>query len=357
MATKALRVGIIGVGGIAQECHLDAWKQLEAEGRVELTTACDLINDRVKMVAEKWAIPKIYTSAKRMLNNGEFDIIDVCTQNRGHAPLTIAALQAGAHVIVEKPMAMSAKECQAMIAAAKKADRKLMTAQHMRFEARSVQIKNAVQKGNLGEIYYANATMLRRRGIPGWGKFHIKRESLGGPLIDIGVHVMDLAIWLMGCPKPIAASGKVYRKFGDRKDLCNGEWGQPYPLKEFDVEDFAAAFVRFENNITMNLQCSWAANIPEEDRFEIAVLGDKAGASIRPPEKPGLHGYEKGALTSTTYDWLAEIEGHHAEIRHFTECIEKDEPVLVQPEESLRLQKIIDAIYESSKKNKEIRIR
>ena len=356
MVTKPLRVGVIGVGGIAQECHLDAWKKLEAEGRVELAGVCDLIKDRVQMVAEKWQAGKAYLSAKRMLNGGDYDIIDVCTQNKGHAPLTIAALEAGAHVIVEKPMAMSASECKAMIAAATKAGRKLMVAQHMRFESQSEEIQTAVWKGELGEIYYASATMLRRRGIPGWGKFHIKKESLGGPLIDIGVHVMDLAIWLMGCPKPVAASGKVYRKFGDRRDLNNGEWGQPYPLKEYDVEDFAAAFVRFENDVTMNMQCSWAANIPE-DRFDISILGDKAGASIGSPKPPALHGYNKNALTTTTFDWLPEVEGHHAEIRHFTECIEKDKPVRVQPEESLRLQKVIDAIYESSKKNREIPIR
>jgi predicted dehydrogenase len=229
----------------------------------------------------------------------------------------------------------------------------LMVAQHMRFEAVAEKLKAVVERGELGQIYTASARYLRRRGIPGWGTFHLKKESLGGPLIDIGVHVMDLCVWLMGCPKPVAASGKVYRMFGDRPDLCNGDWGEPYPPKEFDVEDHAVAFVRFEKGITMHVDCSWAANIPAE-YGSVSVLGDKAGISTEPL---GVYGYDNGTLTSEKFDWLPRQEGHRMEIRHFTECIEKNLPVRVQPQESLRIQKIIDAIYESSVKNKEILIR
>jgi predicted dehydrogenase len=239
-----------------------------------------------------------------------------------------------------------------MIRAAKKAQRTLMVAQHMRFEGGNEKLKAAIQRGELGRIYTGSAVYLRRRGIPGWGKFHIKRESLGGPLIDIGVHVMDLCVWFMGCPKPVAASGKVWRMFGDRKDLVNC-WGNLHPPDEFDVEDYASAMVRFENDITMNVEVSWAANIPEE-RGYVSVLGDKAGVSTEPL---GVYSYQDGALTSRKYDWMEEQEGHRMEIRHFTECIEKKKPVRVQPEESFRIQKIIDAIYESSRKNREIRIR
>jgi predicted dehydrogenase len=250
-------------------------------------------------------------------------------------------------------MAMNAAECRAMIKASTKAKRKLMTGQHMRFEAASEKLKDVVESGRLGQIYSANATWLRRRGIPGWGKFHIRKESLGGPLIDIGVHVMDLAVWLMGCPRPVAASGKVYRMFGDRKDLCNGEWGETYPPREFDVEDYASAYVRFENDITMTMEVSWAANIPEE-RGGISILGDKAGITTTPP---GLYSYEGRALTTTKFDWLPVQEGHRMEVRHFTECIEQKLPVRVQPVESLRIQQIIDAIYESSKRNREVAIK
>lgn len=353
MASKKLRVGVIGVGGIAVGCHLPYWQELENEGRVELVGVCDLIKSRVAVGQERFGARKGYTDYKKMLREDQYDIIDICTHNRWHCPMTVDALKAGAHVLVEKPMAMNAKESQAMIQAAHKSRKKLMVAQHMRFEAPHEKLKDVVERGTLGQIYTASAVWLRRRGIPGWGKFHIRKESLGGPLIDIGVHMMDLCMWLMGFPKPKAVMGKVYRMFGDRKDLVNGSWGEPYPPKEFDVEDYAIALVRCENDITMRVEASWAANIPEE-RNEVSIWGDKAGLSTNPL---GVYGYEKNALTSTRFDWLPTQEGHRGEIRHFTECIEKNLPVRVKPEESLQIQKIIDAIYESSRKNKEILIK
>jgi predicted dehydrogenase len=249
-------------------------------------------------------------------------------------------------------MAMNVAECRAMIATADRAKRKLMVAQHMRFEAEHEKLKEIVESGRLGTIYSANAIYLRRRGIPGWGVFHRKKDSLGGPLIDIGVHMLDLAVWLMGLPKPISASGKVYRMFGDREDLCNADWGEPYPRSEFEVEDYASAYVRFENDITLTLEVSWAANIAEE-RSGITILGDKAGISTNPL---GVYAYEKNALTTTRYDWLPKQEGHRMEIRHFTDCVERNRAVRVQPRESLRVQQIIDAIYRSSLKNREVLI-
>ena len=353
MGRMKLKVGIIGAGDASERYHLPHWHELEAEGRVELIGVCDIIKERAEEKAEKYGARLVYTDYRRMLREGQYDIIGVYTQNRNHAPLTIAALKAGAHVLVEKPMAMNAAECRAMIKASAAANRKLMAGQHMRFEAASEKLKEVIDAGRLGQVYSANATWLRRRGIPGWGKFHIRNESLGGPLIDIGVHVMDLAVWLMGCPRPVAASGKVYRKFGDREDLCNGEWGESYSPSEFDVEDHASAYVRFENDITMTLEVSWAANIPEE-RGGISILGDKAGITTVPP---GVYSYDGRALTSTKFDWLPMQEGHRMEVRHFTECIERKLPVRVQPIESLRIQQIIDAIYESSKRNREVVIK
>lgn len=353
MSRMKLKVGIIGAGDASERYHLPYWHELEAEGRVELIGVCDIIKERAEEKASKYGARLVYTDYKRMLREGRYDIIGVYTQNRNHAPITITALKAGANVLVEKPMAMNAAECRAMIKAAASANKKLMVGQHMRFEAASEKLKEVVDSGKLGQIYSANATWLRRRGIPGWGKFHIREESLGGPLIDIGVHMLDLAIWLMGCPRPVAASGKVYRMFGDREDLCNGEWGETYPPSEFDVEDYASAYIRFENDITLTLDVSWAANIPEE-RSGISILGDKAGITTHPL---GLYGYEGRSLTSTKFDWLPEQEGHRMEVRHFTECIERKLPVRVQPIESLRIQQIIDAIYESSKRNREVAIK
>ena len=350
---KALRVGLVGAGAIAREQHLPYWRELENEGRVEIAGICDVVAERAESEAALCRAANPYVDFAKMLREQRLDVVDVCTQNRLHAPATIAGLKAGANVLVEKPMAMNTAECKAMMRAAESAGKKLMVAQHMRFEARALKLKEVIDSGAVGEIYTAETKWLRRRGIPGWGRFHIAKESLGGPLIDIGVHMMDLCVWLMGSPKPVAASGKVYRKFGDREDLFNGEWGRPYPVKEFDVEDYATAFIRFENGATMQMQVSWAANVSQEIE-NLYILGDKGGVGTNPL---GFFGADHDSLNHTTWDWLTEDDGHRREIRHFCECIEKNLPVMVQPEESLRIQKIIDAIYLSSAKNREVAIK
>ncbi|HOQ33619.1 MAG TPA: Gfo/Idh/MocA family oxidoreductase [Candidatus Hydrogenedens sp.] len=349
---EPLKVGVIGCGAIAQERHLPYWRELEEEGRIVITGLCDAIKERPESESKLCKQAKVFTDYVDMLKKEKFDIIDVCTQNRLHAPMTLAALNAGAHVLVEKPIAMNTAEAKKMVETAKKNKRKLMVAQHMRFEAGAEKLKEMVDRGVLGKVYTAEAKWLRKRGIPGWGKFHIAKESCGGPLIDIGVHMMDLCFWLMGCPKPISASAKVYRMFGDRPDLFNADWGVPYNVKEFDVEDYATGLVRFENDITMQISFSWAANIPEEV-YNVTVLGDKAGLTTHPP---GIYSADHSSLTRYTWDWLSKEDGHRKEIRHFTECVEEDKPVIVQPEQSLQVQKIIDALYESSKKNKEVPI-
>ncbi len=350
---RALKVGLIGCGAIAQEHHLPYWRELEEEGRVTIVGLCDVVIERCEAEAKLCKKAKVYSDYKKMLKDEQFDIIDICTQNRLHAPMTISALEAEANVLVEKPIAMNAVEAEKMVESAKKYKRKLMVAQHMRFESGAEKVKEVIDKGTLGRIYTAEAKWLRRRGIPGWGKFHIAKESRGGPLIDIGVHMIDLCYWLMGAPKPISASAKVYRMFGDRPDLFNADWGVPYNVKEFDVEDYAVGFIRFENDITMQVSFSWAANIPEEV-YNVSVLGDKAGITTHPP---GVYSADHSSLTRYTWDWLSKEDGHRREIRHFVECIEEDMPVRVKPEESLNVQKIIDALYESSKRNREVAIK
>lgn len=348
-----LKVAVVGCGAIAQERHLPYWRELEEEGRVIIAGLCDVSVARCEAEAKLCRYAKIYSDYKAMLKQDKFDIVDICTQNRLHAPIAISALEAGANVLVEKPIAMNTSEAKKMIDTAKRNNKKIMVAQHMRFEAGAEKLKEVVERGTLGKIYTAEAKWLRRRGIPGWGKFHIARESRGGPLIDIGVHMIDLCYWLMGAPKPVSASAKVYRMFGDRPDLFNADWGVPYNVKEFDVEDYAVGFVRFENDITMQVSFSWAANIPEEV-YNVTVLGDKAGITTHPP---GVYSADHSSLTRYTWDWLSKEDGHRKEIRHFVECIEEDKPVRVKPEESLQVQKIIDALYESSQRNKEVLIK
>ncbi len=346
------RVALTGCGAIARAMHLPAWKELAGEGRVELIAVCDIIENRAKTLASEFGALRHYVDFEKMLQEEQPDILDVCTQNRLHAPITLAGLQAGAHVLVEKPMAMNASEAKAMIDMAVKQQRTLMVAQHMRFDPINEMLKTIVDSGDLGRVYTGRAQWLRRRGIPGWGRFHIKSESLGGPLIDIGVHMLDLTLWMLNYPKALAVSGKVYRMFGDRDDLYNGPWGRAYQPSEFDVEDYATALIRLENDISVSLEVSWAANIQSEV-LGFAILGDKAGISSNPP---GLYGYRGAALTSTRFEEIVPVEPHRAEIRHFVTCLEQALPVRVQPAESLELQKIIDAIYQSSESDREVRL-
>jgi predicted dehydrogenase len=229
-----------------------------------------------------------------------------------------------------------------------------MVAQHMRFEPGNERLKEIVERGTLGAIYTANATWVRRRGLPGAGKFHLRRESRGGPVIDLGVHVTDLTLWLLGFPKVISVNAKTWLMFGNREDVCTTDWGRNYPAEEFDVEDYANAYIRLENGMVLTLEVSWAANIPDMERVNISVLGDKAGLTTNPPAVYGARG---NSLTTERFDWLPRQGGHRMEIRHFAECVEKDLPVRVRPEESLRIQEIIDAIYESSRRNREVVLR
>jgi predicted dehydrogenase len=351
MTTK-LRVAVAGCGGISRAMHLPAWRELVGEGRVELVAVCDIMEDRVKAIAAEFGAARSYTDFEKMIKDEQIDILDVCTQNRLHAPMTLVGLEAGAHVLVEKPMAMNSAEARAMVDMAEKHGRTLMVAQHMRFDPINEMLKGIVDGGELGRVYTGRAQWMRRRGIPGWGRFHIKSESLGGPLIDIGVHMLDLTLWMLNYPKPLAVSGKVYRMFGDRDDLYNGPWGRAYQPNEFDVEDYATALIRLENDITVSLEVSWAANIQSEV-LGFSILGDKAGISSNPP---AMFGYRQGALTTTKFEEIIPSQAHRAEIRHFTTCLEQNLPVRVQPSQSLQLQQIIDGIYQSSDAGAEVRL-
>jgi predicted dehydrogenase len=347
-----LKVGVIGTGGIARNQHLPAWSILAQEGRVVIEAVCDAVEERAQSVREQFGAGAAYTDYEQMLREREFDIIDICAHNRMHHPVAMAALNAGAHVLVEKPMAMGPDQAHEMADAARANGLKLMVAQHYRFMPENEKLKEVITRGDLGRLYYGSAVYLRRRGIPGWGKFHIKRESLGGPLIDIGVHVVDLALWLLDFPKPISVSGKVYSMFGHRKDLVNRGWAILYPPEEFDVEDYATALVRCENDVTLQIEVSWAANIPE-DRSNVTVLGDTAGVCTDPL---GVFGADGTALTTQRFDWLPTVKPHHEEIFHFAACVEQNLPVRVQPEQSVMVQHVIDAIYRSSEQNAEVAV-
>jgi len=348
--SELLKVGIIGAGGIAHYAHIPGWKKLPEE--VDLVAICDIVPERAVRAAEASDIPHAYSTAEEMLAHHELDIVSVCVHNSAHRDCAITALEAGANVLCEKPIAMSRAEAEEMIAAARTAGKVLMVGQNHRFTPESQVAKRFIEDGVLGEVYYGEATTLRRRGIPGWGVFHVKKYSGGGPLIDIGVHGLDVVLWLMGNPEPIAVSGVTYQKFGKRQDVAV-TWGGEWNRDEFDVEDMAVGLIRLENGASIVLRMSWAANV-EDDLSSIRLLGTEGGLKDPPFT---LFRELSGKLVDTSPTWLPKVEqSHYEEMKHFAAVVRGEEELIVQPWQSLQVQKILDALYESAERGQEVRI-
>ena len=220
---KTMNVGVIGCGFIANLAHLPALKK---QPDVKILAVCDIVEEKAKEAAAQYDVPHIFTDYKKMLEMDELDSVHVLTPNYMHVDPTVDALNAGKHVIVEKPIGRTPAEGKQMLAAAKASGKKLMVAQNMRFDPKHQIVKRYVDAGELGDIYYARVQALRRRGIPGWGVFTDKEKQGGGPLIDLAVHILDLTLYLMGHPKPVAASGMTYQKIGNTPGHV-GHAGQP----------------------------------------------------------------------------------------------------------------------------------
>ena len=348
---KSLKVGIIGVGGIART-HIPGWN---ASPHADLVAGCDISEDIVKQWGETNRIKKLVTDSADLFNDADIDIIDVCTPNMYHAPLAIAALEAGKHVICEKPLAPTPQDIRNMIAARDMSGNMLMTAQHFRFQPNSKAMKAEIDTGVLGEVYHARSWMLRRNGFsPGLG-FVLKKNSGGGPCIDIGVHILDLTLWFMGNPQPVAVTGVARAELAHRTGaFC--AWGGEIP-QEFDVEDFAAAFVRFDNGATLILEVSWLLHhdIHGED-MQMWLYGTTAGAHW-----PKCEFLESNSETKQHYNRTLQLfpnllEPHAQECVEFAQAIVDDAPSPVPPEQSLQVISILNGIYQSQEQGGEIRV-
>ncbi len=346
---KKVRVGIIGAGSVAQWGHLPAYAARE---NVEVVALADVNLETAKATAEKFGVPQVFQDYRKLLALEEIKAVSVCTHAAMHKPIAVAALQAGKHVLVEKPMAMNSAEGQAMVDAAKKAKRLLMVGFNYRFGAESQMLKRAIQAGALGEIYYAEATYTRRRGVPGKPGFIQKKLSGGGPLIDLGVHVLDLSLHFMGFPQPVAVSSVTYSKLGRRPHHAATAGYGAWDPKLFDVEDAALGLVRFRTGACLYLKTSWLLNTPQEE-CRVVLAGTAGGGQTDPLE---ICREEHGTLVSIKPSRLPKINGHHEEVRLFLEAIEKGLPSPVPGEEALITTKIVEAIYRSSRLGREVKI-
>jgi predicted dehydrogenase len=341
-------VGIIGAGGIARGVHIPGYQKLS---NVKVVAVSDPVEAARNSAAEQFGIENAYADFYEMLQRDDIHAISVTTPNFLHAEATIAALEAGKHVLCEKPLAMNAQEGEAMVEAARRTGNKLMCGFHFRFTPEVQCLKRFAQSGAFGDMYYARTQALRRRGIPGWGMFINKEKNGGGPLIDIGVHMLDSTLHVLGFPRPIAVSGQTYQKFGKRKDVLGlmGQWD----YKNFTVEDFAVGFVRFENGATLVLESSFVANQEEGDKMTFQIFGDKGGAQYNPLKM--FTEQNKTLLDISPAHLRGSGQPHADQIASFVDSVVNDKPVYTPGEEALEVTRIIDALYQSSDEGREIR--
>jgi len=346
-ALKKLRAGVIGLG--MGKSHIAGF---QAHPGVEVVAIADMDASKLEKVGIEKSIAGRYTSAELMLESEKLDVVSVVTPNKFHMPLTLAAFQAGCHVLCEKPMAMNADEARTMLAAAKKARRKLMINFSYRFTEQSWALKKQVEDGILGDIYFGRTVWHRRRGMPGFGGwFGTKALAGGGPLIDLGVHRLDLALWLMGYPKPEWVLARTYDFLGaERARLEN---------KTFDVEDLAAGMITFKNGASLEVEASWAANIKEHELMETRLLGTKGGLLQR--NVGGGYNFDAELFIErqgAQYDMHLDTPAPRppSAQAHFADSIINRTPHTATGEEGVIVMQLLDALYESARTRKPVKI-
>ncbi len=274
-SAKPLQLAFIGAGGVL----VHQMNYLKPVPHYAAVAVADVSEVALAAAKEKFRIPSLFTDYRRMLKEmPQIEAVSVCTPNWLHAEHSIAALEAGRHVMVEKPMAMNARDAKKMIDAAQASGKQLVVGFQHRFEAKSRMIRKFIEAGAFGKILYVRVQALRRRGIPSWGVFGRKDLQGGGPLVDIGVHMLETAHFLMGSPQPLTATASTFCYIGDKPCEVEVPWG-PWDHKTYTVEDLAVGMIRFEGGSTMTVETSFAAHI-ERDLWNVQVMGEKGGANF-----------------------------------------------------------------------------
>lgn len=345
-----IKVGIIGTGGISQ-FHMNGYNTMSE--LCEVTAVCDIDKEKVMAYAEKFGVAHWYTDYNEMIANEKLDAISVTTWNSAHCGAAVAALNGGANVICEKPMAMNAAEAKLMEETAKKNNKLLQIGFVRRYGTDAEAAKDFIDGGNAGDIYFANVSYLRRNGCPG-GWFGDKTYSGGGPLIDLGVHVMDLARYLAGCPMPVAAYGVTFNNIGTSADGGAQAWTVDTTGRYTrNVEDFATAFIRFDNGFVMHVAASFNLNI-KNDVGDVEIFGTKAGIKLGNPSAYFRADGTDGVIDGEKYQKASGFNDIFTyEIAHFVDCVVNKTPCRAPAHDGVVLMQMIDAIYESSRTGRE----
>jgi predicted dehydrogenase len=361
MKARKLQIGVIGCGGIAFNKHLPALAQLG--DRCELTAFCDSTEEKAAKAASQFGVPgaQVHTDYKKLLADGGLDAVHVLTPNNAHAPITIAAFQAGKHVLVEKPMAATSADAKAMVEAAEKAGKHFTVGYQNRLRSEVQTLKNACRTGQLGEVYFAKAHAIRRKAVPTWGVFQDKAQQGGGPLIDIGTHALDLTLWLMDNWKPKRVTGSVYAKLTDQTE--GNLWG-PWDPKTYEVEDSAFGFIQMENGATVYLEASWILNMINPREAATTLCGTRGGAEVLADNSVVFNQAAHGALleerissgSGPAYFGGVELKPADVEARGWLDTLETGTEPLVLPRQALVVTQILEAVYQSHKLGKAVEL-
>lgn len=348
---EELRIGVIGAGGIAQDRHIPALTALK--NKVTIPAICDVNQSKAEKVAKTFDIPYVFKEYEEMLSTAALDAVVICTPNKFHADITITALRAGSHVLCEKPMAMTTFESRKMVKAAKKSDKLLSIGYHYRYTEAAYMAKKAIQEQKIGDPLVTRIRAMRRRKVPGWGVFTNKELQGGGSLIDYGCHFIDLAFWLLNHPQPVEVIGRTYNRLSTTPNQVN-EWGA-FDYQTFNVDDHVSSYITFQDGSSLQFECSWAANI-KEDEMHLSISGAEGGLSVYPFEiyRPQDNEYQ---LSEENADHNHnEVQAGERQISNFVNSCLGMESLLVKPEEALKVNQIIEAIYDSSNKGRSVRL-
>ena len=356
---KKVRIGLIGCGGIANGKHLPAYKNND---RAELVAFCDIIVERAEKACREYGAEgaSVYEDYRELLRDERVDAVLVLTHNGAHCQITVDALEAGKHVLVEKPMAITYEEAKRMIEARDRAGKILTVGYQTRFRDDALYLKELCEEGRFGHIYYSEATAIRRRSVPTWGVFIDEEKQGGGPLIDIGTHALDLTLWMMNNYKPKYCVGTTYHALNNQTNQGNA-WGNWDPEK-FTVEDCAFGFVVMENGATIILESSWALNTTDVKEAMVTLCGTEAGGKQLPGEGVEINGIRNNlqytlqpnlkAAGAAFYDGASGGSMADLDMAQWIKAIVTDTDPCVLPEQAYCVTQILEGIYESAKSGK-----
>src|SRR5688572_13132709 len=341
-------MAFIGTGWVGDH----QMKHLSKVEGVECTAAADVSEATLGRFKAAWNPKYSFSDYRQMLREvKELDAVSVCTPNGLHAENAIAALQAGFHVLVEKPMAMNAREAQRIMDAAKASGKQLVIGFQHRFDPKTKFIRDQIASGSFGKILYVRAQALRRRGIPNWGVFGRKDLQGGGPMIDIGVHILETAHYMMGSPRPVTVTGNHWTFMGNKPSNVVSMWPN-WDHATYTVEDFAAGMIRFEDGGLLTIEASFVTHI-EKDVWNIQVYGERGGANWETSQIFTDHG---GYMMNMTPGYVPQWDHFTYKMKHFVEVCRDGRPNESPGEHGLMVQKMLDGVYASAAAGKEVGI-